>query len=114
MSVILVPSDVGGDTVPVAVAGEHDHGPSNGLRHLQPAVQGAPPLLFGCEAKKDARGVTSAFRYLGPVQPGVHRRERPITIEWEVATPPAGVGEAVGECGVSEARRGGSAWGRAR
>jgi len=39
------------------------------------------------ESKKDARGVTNAFRYLGPVQPRAHRGERPITIEWELSTP---------------------------
>jgi hypothetical protein len=45
------------------------------------------PLLFVREAKKDARGVTSAFRNLGPVTPRSHRGERPITIEWELGTP---------------------------
>jgi hypothetical protein len=59
----------------------------DGLRHLEPAAHGVTPLLFVREAKKDARGVTSAFRYLGPVQPRAHRGERPITIEWELATP---------------------------
>lgn len=59
----------------------------NGPRHLQPAAQGVTPLLFVREAKKDGRGVTNAFRYLGPVKPRAHRGERPITIEWELATP---------------------------
>jgi superfamily II DNA or RNA helicase/HKD family nuclease len=59
----------------------------DGLRHLEPAAHGVRPLLFVREAKKDARGVTSAFRYLGPVLPRAHRGERPITIEWELATP---------------------------
>ena len=38
----------------------------DGLRHLQPADRGVTPLLFVREAKKDARGVTNAFRFLGP------------------------------------------------
>ncbi|MGB8929890.1 MAG: DUF3427 domain-containing protein [Anaeromyxobacteraceae bacterium] len=59
----------------------------DGLRHLRPAEMGVTPLLFVREAKKDARGVTSAFRYLGPVQPHAHRGERPITIEWKLGTP---------------------------
>jgi hypothetical protein len=59
----------------------------DGLRHLRPADKGVTPLLFVREAKKDARGVTSAFRYLGPVEPVSHRGERPITIEWKLATP---------------------------
>lgn len=59
----------------------------DGLRHLRPAERGVTPLLFVRESKKDARGVTNAFRYLGPVQPRAHRGERPITIEWELSTP---------------------------
>ena len=59
----------------------------DGLRHLRPAEQKVTPLLFVRDSKKDARGVTSAFRYLGPVQPHAHRGERPITIEWELSTP---------------------------
>jgi superfamily II DNA or RNA helicase/HKD family nuclease len=59
----------------------------DGLRHLKPAEKSVTPLLFVREAKKDARGVTSAFRYLGPVEPHAHRGERPITIEWKLETP---------------------------
>lgn len=44
-------------------------------------------MLFVRESKKDARGVTNAFRYLGPVEPVDHRGERPITIEWALTTP---------------------------
>ena len=58
-----------------------------GLRHLQPAAQGVVPLLFVRETKKDSRGVTNAFRFLGPVEPAAHRGERPITIEWKLGTP---------------------------
>ena len=45
------------------------------------------PLLFVREARKDARGITNAFRYLGPVQTHAHRGERPITVEWKLGTP---------------------------
>ncbi len=59
----------------------------DGLRHLEPWKHNVRPLLFVREAKKDGRGVTSAFRFLGPVDPRSHRGERPITIEWELSTP---------------------------
>jgi hypothetical protein len=59
----------------------------DGLRHLAPAARRVTPLLFVRESKKDSRGVTSAFRFLGPVHPRSHRGERPITIEWELSTP---------------------------
>ncbi len=59
----------------------------DGLRHLQPAQEGVIPLLFVRESRQDSRGITSGFRYLGPVQPGSHRGERPITIEWKLSTP---------------------------
>ena len=52
-----------------------------------PVDEGATPLLFVRETKKDARGVTCAFRYLGPVEPVKHSGERPITIEWKLGTP---------------------------
>ena len=58
-----------------------------GRRHLRPAEMGVTPLLFVRETKKDARGVTNAFRYLGPVRPRSHKGERPITIEWELPAP---------------------------
>jgi len=59
----------------------------DGLRHLRPADRNVTPLLFVRDSKKDARSVTNAFRYLGPVHPHAHRGERPITIEWELSTP---------------------------
>jgi superfamily II DNA or RNA helicase len=58
-----------------------------GLRHLRPTDRNVTPLLFVRESKKDPRGVTNAFRYLGPVEPVHHHGERPITIEWGLATP---------------------------
>lgn len=59
----------------------------DGRRHLRPDELGVTPLLFVRETKKDARGVTNAFRYLGPVRPRSHKGERPITIEWELPAP---------------------------
>src|SRR5205823_5903254 len=58
-----------------------------GLRHLDPVGRNVTPLLFVRETKKDTRGVTNAFRFLGPVSPKAYRGERPITIEWELSTP---------------------------
>ncbi len=58
-----------------------------GLRLVQPRSRGSTPLLFVRETKKDARQVTCAFRYLGPVEPVKHSGERPITIEWRLGTP---------------------------
>lgn len=58
-----------------------------GKRHIQPEAMKVTPLLFVRETKKDERGVTSAFRYLGPVAPGSVSGERPISIEWKLGTP---------------------------
>ena len=60
---------------------------ATGKRHLQPVEQRVTPLLFVRETKKDARGVTSAFRFLGPVVPERAQGERPISIEWKLGTP---------------------------
>ncbi len=59
----------------------------DGARHLRPSEVGVVPLLFVRESKKDSRGVTNAFRFLGAVTPRSHRGERPITIEWELSAP---------------------------
>lgn len=59
----------------------------SGRRHLRPAEEKVQPLLFVREAKKDERGVTGAFRYLGPVAPQSARGERPISIEWGLTAP---------------------------
>jgi len=58
-----------------------------GRRHVRPAEEGVTPLLFVRERKKDARGVTCAFRFLGPVTPERVQGERPISIEWRLAVP---------------------------
>lgn len=60
---------------------------NNGRRHLHPVSENVVPLLLVRETKKDSRGVTNAFRFLGPVEPHQHRGERPITIEWKLGTP---------------------------
>ncbi len=58
-----------------------------GHRHLRPAELGIEPLLFVRETQKDERGVTAAFRYLGPVSPQSAQGERPISVEWRMQTP---------------------------
>ncbi len=58
-----------------------------GRRHLQPDAEQVTPLLFVRERKKDARGVTCAFRFLGPVSPESAEGERPISITWRLGTP---------------------------
>ena len=60
---------------------------SQGQRHLQGDDFGVTSLLLVREADKDARGLTSPFRYLGPVSPVSFRGERPITIEWALRDP---------------------------
>ena len=58
-----------------------------GQRHVRPAEAGVVPLLFARETKKDERGLTRAFRFLGAVEPVRVDGERPISIEWRLATP---------------------------
>jgi hypothetical protein len=58
-----------------------------GRRHLHGDTEGVRSLLFVRETRKDARGVTCAFRYLGPVTPRAFHGERPITVEWVLQTP---------------------------
>ncbi len=60
---------------------------AQGRRHLNPQQEHVTPLLFVRDTKKDGRGVTEAFRYLGPVEPRAAHGERPITIEWLLAKP---------------------------
>src|SRR5205823_3226025 len=60
---------------------------ATGRRHLHPQELGVKPLLLVRETKKDARQVTSAFRFLGPVTPHSFRGERPISIEWKLPIP---------------------------
>ncbi|MBI3178758.1 MAG: hypothetical protein HYZ27_03810, partial [Deltaproteobacteria bacterium] len=62
-------------------------GDKTGRRHLLPDAENVTPLLFVRERRKDARGVTCAFRFLGPVRPERVQGERPISIEWSLGTP---------------------------
>lgn len=58
-----------------------------GRRHLVGHNEGVTSLLLVREVKKDSRGVTCPFRYLGVVVPNAHHGERPITVEWSLRTP---------------------------
>jgi superfamily II DNA or RNA helicase/HKD family nuclease len=58
-----------------------------GRRHIHPDEEGVTPLLFVRDTKKDGRGVTCAFRFLGAVVPEKVSGERPISIEWRLSTP---------------------------
>jgi hypothetical protein len=60
---------------------------TEGRRHLHGHDEGVSSLLFVRETQKDSRGVTCAFRYLGPVMPRAFHGERPITVEWVLKTP---------------------------
>ncbi len=63
----------------------------SGLRESAPTARRymSPPegwrhLLFVRQAKKDERGVTGAFLFLGPVRYVEHEGERPMAIVWEL------------------------------
>ncbi len=58
-----------------------------GRRHVEPSLHEVTPLLFVRERRKDGRGVTCAFRFLGAVSPERVHGERPISIEWRLDTP---------------------------
>ncbi|MDP3277335.1 MAG: DUF3427 domain-containing protein [Deltaproteobacteria bacterium] len=58
-----------------------------GQRHLHPERTNVTPLLFVRETKRDPRGVTAAFCFLGPVRPLQARGERPIAITWGLSPP---------------------------
>lgn len=58
-----------------------------GRRHVAPERENVRPLLFVRERKKDDRGVTCAFRFLGAVLPRRAHGERPISIEWKLEAP---------------------------
>ncbi len=58
-----------------------------GQRHLNPDRHGVTPLLFLRETKKDYRGMTCPYRYLGSVRPLSHSGEMPIGIDWRLEEP---------------------------
>lgn len=58
-----------------------------GRRHVAPERERVTPLLFVRERKKDERGVTCAFVFLGAVSPERVVGERPISVEWKLSAP---------------------------
>jgi superfamily II DNA or RNA helicase/HKD family nuclease len=60
-----------------------------GMRYQNPPV-GWRLLLFVRRAKKDERGVTQPFLFLGPVEYVSHHGERPMSITWRLAHPMPG------------------------
>lgn len=57
-----------------------------GARHVRHRELGVVPLLFVRETKKDDRGETAAYVFLGPVDHVSHRGERPMSIVWRFST----------------------------
>ena len=58
-----------------------------GRRHIDPHAAGVTPLLFVRETKKDARGRTVPYMFLGPAKPASWHGERPINVVWRLDTP---------------------------
>ncbi len=58
-----------------------------GQRHLHHRQQGVTPLLFVRSHKRDDRGDTLPYTFLGPANLDAHSGERPINIEWELEHP---------------------------
>ncbi|MCB9834204.1 MAG: DUF3427 domain-containing protein [Planctomycetes bacterium] len=66
-----------------------------GRRHTEHAARGITPLLFIRVRKKDDRGETMPYSFVGPVRFQRSRGERPMNIEWELDHPmPAALFEA--------------------
>lgn len=58
-----------------------------GRRHVHHETDGVTPLLFVRERRKDERNETMPYRFLGPVRLIDWSGERPMNVEWELATP---------------------------
>ncbi len=58
-----------------------------GRRHLQHATDDVTPLLFVRETKKDDRGETVPYVFLGPLNLLSWSGERPLDIEWRLTHP---------------------------
>ena len=58
-----------------------------GRRHLEHESLGVTPLLFVRERRKDDRGETAPYDFLGPVRIASWAGERPVNIEWELLRP---------------------------
>ncbi len=60
---------------------------TKGQRHVRHAEQGVTPLLFVRHTRKDDRGETTPFAFLGPLRLLSHQGERPMSIEWALEHP---------------------------
>ncbi len=58
-----------------------------GRRHIEHKAQGVLPLLFVRETRKDDRGETAPYVFLGPLRLSTWSGERPMSIEWDLARP---------------------------
>ncbi len=63
-----------------------------GQRHVHHLAQGVTPLLFVRLTRKDDRGETRPYAFLGPARLVSHTGDRPMNIEWQLVHP---MGEAV-------------------
>ena len=55
-----------------------------GVRHVHHIEQGIMPLLFVRERRKDGRGQSMAYMFLGPVTIADWSEQRPMNVEWEL------------------------------
>ncbi|MEL6344508.1 MAG: DUF3427 domain-containing protein [Myxococcota bacterium] len=55
-----------------------------GRRHLNHLELGVTPLLFVRTHRRDKRGVTMPYIFLGPVKMVSHHGERPINVRWQL------------------------------
>ena len=62
-------------------------GRGTGKRYVEHRALGVTPLLFVREARKDARGATAPYLFLGPADLESHHGERPMNIVWKLKVP---------------------------
>ena len=60
---------------------------TKGQRHVAHEALHITPLLFVRATRKDDRGETRPYAFLGPVRLAAHSGERPMNIEWALAHP---------------------------
>lgn len=60
---------------------------AKGRRHVEHDAMGVTPLLFVRERKKDDRGVTKPYLFLGPLEYESHKGARPMNIIWKLKYP---------------------------
>ncbi len=58
-----------------------------GRRHVGHMRQGITPLLFVRNARKDDRGATAPYLFLGPLEYQSHTGDRPMDIVWKLKYP---------------------------